>query len=57
MVEKISVSLPDDTADRLHEQLDYGDNRSEWIATAIEERLERLEKEEAEGNPTIATAD
>ena len=51
MVEKISVSLPDDVADRLHDQLEYGDNRSQWITQAIEDRLDRLEEAEAdEGN-------
>jgi len=60
MVEKITVSLPDDTYERLHDRLEYGDNRSKWIAEAIDERIERLEaaEESDEGNQnTPATAD
>jgi metal-responsive CopG/Arc/MetJ family transcriptional regulator len=56
MVEKITVSLPEDTHERLHDHLDYGDNRSAWIAQAIEERLDRLESEEGNAK-TAATAD
>lgn len=52
MVEKITVSLPEDTYERLHEHLDYGDNRSQLIAEAIDEYLDRVEAEE--GNLNLA---
>jgi len=38
MAEAISVSLPDDLADRLSEELDsYGDNRSALVQEALRE--------------------
>jgi metal-responsive CopG/Arc/MetJ family transcriptional regulator len=56
MSKRITVSLPDDVHDRLNDRLDYGDNRSEWVAEAI---VEKLDREADEGNPkaTPATAD
>lgn len=40
---RITISLPDDMEQRINEQLDYGDNRSEWIRDAIAEKLDRAE--------------
>ena len=39
MTERITVSLPEDLAEELHDELEYGDNRSEWIADAIRMKL------------------
>lgn len=41
MTERISVSLDDDVLEALHEHLEYGDNRSQFIEDAIVEKLER----------------
>lgn len=38
---RITISIPDEVADEVDAQLEYGDSRSEWIQTAIEQRLER----------------
>lgn len=47
MTTRITISLPDDMAEEINSQLEYGDSRSEWIRKAIEMRLEA----ESEGNP------
>jgi metal-responsive CopG/Arc/MetJ family transcriptional regulator len=39
MAKKITVSLPDELLQEIHGQLDYGDNRSEWIREAVVRRL------------------
>jgi hypothetical protein len=39
MVDRWTISVPDDTARRVMERLNYGDNRSEWIVDAIEQKL------------------
>lgn len=57
MSERITISLPEELAERLNDKLDYGDNRSAWIAQAIEERLDREADEEGNADPTAATAD
>jgi metal-responsive CopG/Arc/MetJ family transcriptional regulator len=57
MVTKLSISLDYELAERLHDQLDYGDNRSEWIADAIEQKLDRLEEGEEGNAETLMTAD
>lgn len=44
MVERITISLDDDLAGRIDEQLDYGDNRSELLREWIREGLEREER-------------
>jgi len=41
VTERITISLPDEMAEDIHAQLSYGDNRSEWIRDAIEEKLAR----------------
>lgn len=55
MTERISVSLPDELVEDLNNHLDYGDNRSEWVADAIREKLNR-EQEAQEGNPNSLLA-
>jgi Arc/MetJ-type ribon-helix-helix transcriptional regulator len=39
MTERITISVPDELADQINARLSYGDNRSEWIREAIEQRL------------------
>jgi len=41
MTERISVSLDDEVLEALHDHLEYGDNRSQFIEDAIVEKLER----------------
>ena len=53
MKEKISISVDEDLLEELHDELTYGDNRSEWVEDAI--RM-KLEAEASEGNPKPATA-
>lgn len=38
---RITISVPDELADEVDSRLEYGDSRSEWIETAIRERLQR----------------
>lgn len=38
---RITISVPEDVADEVDSQLEYGDSRSEWIQEAIEQRLRR----------------
>ena len=57
MTTRITISLPDDVADRVDGQLEYGDSRSGWIQQAIEERLEREEATEGNPKPMMSTAD
>lgn len=40
MTARITISLPDETAEEVNGRLDYGDNRSEWVREAIEMRLD-----------------
>lgn len=37
--ETFGISVPPETADRIEEQLEYGDSRSEWVRQAIDQRL------------------
>jgi metal-responsive CopG/Arc/MetJ family transcriptional regulator len=55
MAKPISVSLPDELVEELNDHLEYGDNRSAWVADAIREKLDRELEEDAEGNPKRAT--
>lgn len=41
----IGLRIDDDLLDRVDEQLDYGDSRSEWIREAIRQRLNQVEDE------------
>jgi len=41
MTERLTISVPDDMAAEINQNLSYGDNRSEWIRDAIAEKLER----------------
>lgn len=45
MTERITFSCPDELAERLNKQLEYGDNRSELIRELIEEALDDREHE------------
>jgi len=48
MANAISVSLPDDVYEALHEELDgYGDNRSALVTAALREYLDIPEEAEA----------
>jgi len=40
MTERITISVPDEMAEQINARLSYGDNRSEWIREAIEQRLD-----------------
>jgi len=46
-VQRITISIPDDLKERVHAELDYEDNRSEWIRDAIQAKLD------GEQQPTI----
>lgn len=46
MTERITISVPDDLAEQINKQLSYGDNRSEWIRAAIEQRLHGVVRDE-----------
>lgn len=39
MVERWSISVPDDIAAEVMAQMDYSSNRSEWVVDAIERKL------------------
>ena len=39
MTTRITISIPEDVADTVDSRLEYGDNRSAWIQSAIEYRL------------------
>lgn len=52
MSERITISVPEDTLERLNDRMEYGDSRSAWITEAIEEKLEREAPEE--GNQKAA---
>ena len=55
MAERVTFSLPEDLVERLNAQFDYGDNRSAWVAEAIEEKLEREAGEEGNSKTSTAT--
>lgn len=38
-MQRITISIPDDQLEQIHRELDYGDNRSEWIRDAIQAKL------------------
>lgn len=52
-----SVSIPDDLLDKVDDELDYGDSRSEWIQEAIREKLERDTDGESNRGPAEVLAD
>jgi Arc/MetJ-type ribon-helix-helix transcriptional regulator len=55
MTERITISVPDEMAAEIHDQLDYGDNRSEWIRDAIEEKLDRDQQRSEPGQQVNVT--
>jgi metal-responsive CopG/Arc/MetJ family transcriptional regulator len=50
MKKTISVSVSEELVERVNDQLEYGDSRSEWVEEAIAEKLEREQHEDAQGN-------
>jgi len=40
MVDRWTISVPDDVAEAVMDDMDYGDNRSEWIVDAIRAKLD-----------------
>lgn len=58
MTERITITVPEELAEEINAQLEYGDNRSEWIREAIRMRLEAESEVDGEGNQrTAVTAD
>lgn len=55
MTERITISVPDELAEQINQQLSYGDNRSEWIRAAIEQRLEDVERPTTVDEPRART--
>lgn len=43
MTERITVSISDDVHERLHNRLEFGDNRSAIVEEALTEYLNQLE--------------
>lgn len=44
MTERMTISMPDDLAERINGQLGYGDNRSELVRDLLREALDEREK-------------
>jgi len=40
MVDRWTISVPDDVAEAVMEEMSYGDNRSRWVVDAIEQKLD-----------------
>jgi len=56
MVDRWTISVPDDVASEVMEQLEWGDNRSEWVVDAIEEKLGRPSDDATPSDPVDAVA-
>ena len=56
MVDRWTISVPDDVADEVMAQLEWGDNRSEWVVDAIEEKLGRPADSAPASDPVDAVA-
>jgi len=56
MVDRWTISVPDDVASEVMEQLEWGDNRSEWVVDAIEEKLGRPADDATPSDPVDAVA-
>lgn len=54
MSERITITMSEELAEEINGQLDYGDNRSEWIREAIKMRLQQ--EGESQGNRRAAVA-
>jgi len=50
-VQRITISIPDDLKERVHAELDYEDNRSEWIRDAIQAKLAGEQQPDRESAP------
>lgn len=57
MVERITISLDEELAERLNDRLEYGDSRSEWVREAIIQRLEREEADTGNQTAVVEAAD
>lgn len=51
MVERWTVSIPEDLADQVEAELRYGDNRSKWVVDAIERKLDAEGSEPVRDEP------
>ena len=56
MVDRWTISVPDDVASEVMEQLEWGDNRSEWVVDAIEQKLGRPADDATPSDPVDAVA-
>jgi Arc/MetJ-type ribon-helix-helix transcriptional regulator len=52
-VQRITISVEDSQLEAIHRQLDYGDNRSEWIRDAIQGKLDG-EQQDTSQSPSEA---
>jgi len=53
VTERITISVPDEMVESIHERLSYGDNRSEWIRDAIGEKLQREQGQQTEAGDSM----
>jgi hypothetical protein len=56
MVDRWTISVPDDVASEVMDQLEWGDNRSEWVVDAIEGKLGRPADDATPSDPVDAVA-
>lgn len=56
MVDRWTISVPDDVASEVMDQLEWGDNRSEWVVDAIEQKLGRPADDATPSDPVDAVA-
>jgi len=55
MVDRWTISVPDDVAEAVMEEMSYGDNRSRWVVDAIEQKLDEntTDHEDSYPNPKV----
>lgn len=56
MTERMTISMPDELADRINSQLGYGDNRSELVREMLREALDEREGSDDEHDSQENTA-
>lgn len=56
MVDRWTISVPDEVAAEVMDQLEWGDNRSEWVVDAIEQKLGRPADDATPSDPVDAVA-